>query len=229
MTSINYFGTNAGDTVNALDLINTDYYKFYMLDGNDFVDPYYTDRSYYFSGGPGLDLLFGSSRKDTIHGGEDDDRLVGAASGDYLYGEAANDELDGGSGIDHLYGGQGRDYLIGGGDSDYFTYKKGESNSNVLRADTIQDWNGSQDYLDTTIAGTSTNYAEFATGATNIDVARQIATSKNLSTLDHVFLYNANLKKGFVLSDLDHNGSFETGVVLLNVDSASDVSYADII
>jgi hypothetical protein len=44
-----------------------------------------------------------------------------------------------------------------------------------------------------------------------------------------VFLYNSDLDRGFVVSDLNADGLFDTGVVLRNAGLASDMSYLYII
>jgi hypothetical protein len=86
------------------------------------------------------------------------------------------------------------------------------------------------DYIDMSIAGTAYNYAERATSATYIDAARyQVEHDSALRLEDHVFLYNPSTDTGYLLSDLDRNFSFETGVILRGAGSASDLNYSDII
>jgi Ca2+-binding RTX toxin-like protein len=83
-------------------------------------------------GGPGDDLLLGSSRSQTIlggggndqicagdgndvvHGGPGDDVIHGEGRGDTLFGDAGSDRLYGDLLDDRLYGGPGPDLLIGG-------------------------------------------------------------------------------------------------------------------
>ncbi|NUB43830.1 calcium-binding protein [Fertoebacter nigrum] len=71
-------------------------------------------------GSNGADLLFGSSRGETLDGdfGHDrivardgDDSLRGSFGDDSLYGGNGNDTLAPGSGMDHAFGGNGRDLL----------------------------------------------------------------------------------------------------------------------
>ena len=67
-------------------------------------------------GGPGNDVLYGTTSADTIYGNADNDRLHGGYGDDRMYGGYGNDGLDGGPGHDYLSGGYGGDYIHAAGD-----------------------------------------------------------------------------------------------------------------
>jgi len=67
-------------------------------------------------GGPGNDILYGSSRPD---------RLVGNDGHDVLWGFGGNDLLEGGNGDDVLDGGDGKDILLGGDRNDFLAGRAG--------------------------------------------------------------------------------------------------------
>ena len=234
-----YNGTFWSETLNSSNW-NYGWTSFYMNGGNDRVTTPSTGQSYYFSGGGGNDYFLGASAADTAYGGSGNDELRGYSGNDYLNGGTGADNLYGGSGTDtlvgdtgsdHLYGGAGRDYLWGGtaGYRDDFHFAKGDSNSDSWSADTIYDWNRSYDYIDSSIAGTSSNYGEAATSATSIEGARYQVEHSSLRSEDHAFVYNAGTDTGYLLSDLDRNYTFETGVIIRGAGSASDMSHSDII
>jgi hypothetical protein len=81
-----------------------------------------------------------------------------------------------------------------------------------------------------TIAGTSANYREARTSATSIEAAAAQAEANFPSAaIAHVFLYNPDTDTGYLLSDLNNDNRFETGVVLAHAGSAADMSYQYII
>ena len=235
-----YTGTSASETLNSSNW-NYSWNVFYMTDGNDTVSTPITGTAYWFYGGNGNDHFLGDSANDTAYGGNDNDTLFGSSGNDYVRGEAGNDTLNGGSGNDivigdggrdYLYGSTGQDNLWGGTDTsiDYFQFTRGDSNAIAGQHDVINDWNRSYDYIDSSLKGTSTNYAEASTGALSITTARgQVENSSTLKYEDHVFLYNAQTDTGYLLSDLDSNYTFETGVMIRGAGSASDMAYSDII
>ena len=236
-----YFGNNLSETLNSSNW-NFSWTRFFMNDGNDRVITPNTGVAYEFRGGNGNDYFVGDTANDRAYGGNHNDTLNGWSGNDILDGEAGNDtllggegrdNLSGGTGNDHLYGGNGADDLFGGFNdrvSDYFHVSMGESQARVGQADTIYDWESAFDFIDTSIRGTSSNYAERATTATNIEAARSIVeNSASLSAEDHVFLYNSRTDTGYLLSDLNRNGTFETGVILKGAGSALDFHYWDII
>ena len=182
------------------------------------------------NGFEGNDILSGSFGDDTLFGGYGHDDLYGGSGWDDLYGGSGLDYLSGGSGDDLLSGGLGRDTLIGGSGEDLFVFTKGTSGLSTSTVDTITDWNRSDDWIDMTVRGTAGNYREAKTSATSISSA--LIRAEDLfpsASIKHVFLYNSKTDTGYLVSDLNSDGQFDTGVVLKNAGLASDMSYTYII
>ena len=182
------------------------------------------------NGFEGDDILSGSFGDDTLFGGYGHDDLYGGSGWDDLYGGSGLDFLSGGSGDDLLSGGLGRDTLIGGSGEDLFVFTKGTSGLSTSTADTIRDWNRLDDWIDMTVKGTAGNYREAKTTATSISSA--LIRAEDLfprAKSKHVFLYNSKTDTGYLVSDLNSDGQFDTGVVLKNAGLASDMSYTYII
>jgi hypothetical protein len=97
-------------------------------------------------------------------------------------------------------------------------------------ADTITDWRAETDWIGMRIAGTSANYGEASTSATSIaDVAAQAEATFTSASIAHVFLYNTQTDTGYLLSDLNNDNKFETGVILTGAGSAAEMNYRYII
>jgi hypothetical protein len=64
-------------------------------------------------GGPGSDIIFGTTNSDDINGGAGDDQLLGFDDVDNIDGGDGADFIVGGSGDDGLVGGPGRDSIFG--------------------------------------------------------------------------------------------------------------------
>ncbi len=80
------------------------------------------------------------------------------------------------------------------------------------------------------ITGRARNYQETSTSATSIEAAAALAESTYTNPrIAHVFLYNSGTDTGYLVSDLDNDNQFETGVVLNNAGLASDFGYTHII
>jgi Ca2+-binding RTX toxin-like protein len=211
-----------------------------IIDGTDYNDNlngtiYADDIEGYdgddlINGLEGNDILSGSYGDDGLFGGYGHDDLYGGSGWDDLYGGSGLDYLSGGSGDDLLSGGSGRDTLIGGTGEDLFVFTKGSSGLSTNTVDTIRDWNRSDDWIDMTVRGTSANYREAKTSATSIGSA--LIRAEDLfpsASIKHVFLYNSKTDTGYLVSDLNSDGQFDTGVVLKNAGLASDMSYTYII
>ncbi len=178
------------------------------------------------------DVRNGTNDADNIYGYAGNDHLYGHGGNDSLSGSLGNDFISGGNGSDNIYGGAGADYLLGGidGSADTFRFYMGDSPSANGSADSIADWNRLYDNIDMPYAGTSANYQEAQTWATSIAAARsQVESNPDLYEERHVFLYNASSNSGYLLSDLNGDDSFETGIVVRGAGSASAMSYVDII
>jgi serralysin len=211
----NFDGTNSSDDI-------------YGYDGDDFLDG--LGGHDYISGGYDHDTIYGSSGNDTLNGGSGHDDLYGESGHDDLYGSSGLDYLSGGSGDDLLVGGTGRDTLFGGTGEDLFVFTKGSSGLSSSTADTITDWSRVYDTIDMTVKGTSSNYREHSTSATSISSALIRAEDLYPSvSVKHVFMYNSKTDTGYLISDLNSDGQFDTGVVLKNAGLASDMSYSYII
>lgn len=232
-----YTGGNSSETLNSS---NWDYSwdTFVMHGGNDRVSTPSTGTTYNFYGLDGDDYFLGDSGNDYISGGDDNDQLYGNQGSDTIHGDFGNDKCVGGYGDDYLNGWYGNDRLIGakdkdhydgGGGTDHFVIGRGHSYASRYEADVIYDWNAQEDYIDSPLRGTAENYGEKAAAAKSIDGARQVAENSYLKHEDHAFVYNADTDTGYLLSDLDRNGSFETGVILEHVGSASDMNWSDIV
>jgi Ca2+-binding RTX toxin-like protein len=218
-TMATIYGDDFDDDIDGFDTSDI----IYGYDGDDLIFSF-----------DGDDDIYGDWGDDTIDGGFGDDYghddLYGGAGFDDLYGGSGLDYLSGGSGGDLLSGGTGRDTLIGGSGKDIFVFKKGDSGLTTSTADTITDWNRSFDSIDMTIKGTSRNYREVMTDALSIATAASDADYLYGDTnVRHVFLFNPKTDKGFLISDLNADGYFETGVVLKNAGLASDMRYDYII
>ena len=104
------------------------------------------------TGGDGADTLAGGGGADTLRGGAGDDTLEGQRGHDTLEGGAGDDTLSGGTGNDTLVGGAGDDTLGGGTGSDVYTGGAGSdtfiAELSKPGADTISDFNPSQDTID---------------------------------------------------------------------------------
>jgi Ca2+-binding RTX toxin-like protein len=210
------------------------------LDGSDYAEDIFGDDGddliYGFGGD---DDIYGGYDHDTIYGGLGDDYVVGGAGHDDLYGGSGWDDLYGGSGLDYLSGGSGedllsggsgRDTLSGGAGEDVFVFTKGSSGLTTGTADTITDWNRAYDAIDMTIKGTSSNYREVSTDAVSIATAASDADFLYGDTnVRHVFLFNSDIDRGFLVSDLNADGLYETAVVLKKAGLASDMNYLLII
>ena len=218
------YGDDFNDIIDGFDTSDI----IYGYSGNDLIDGWDGDDDIY--GDWGHDTIYGGFGDDYLIGGAGDDDLFGGADFDDLYGGSGLDYLSGGTGDDLLSGGTGRDTLAGGTGRDEFVFKKGDSGLTTRTADTITDWNRSFDFIDMTIRGTKSNYREVETDARYISTAASDADYLYGDTnVRHVFLFNPDTDKGFLVSDLNADGVFETGIVLKNAGLASDMRYDYII
>lgn len=181
-------------------------------------------------GTEGNDTILGLEGDDRLYGGVDNDRLFGAGGADLLYGGEGHDRLSGGDGNDRLSGGPGRDVLTGGAGADVFFFSRGYAGITKQTVETVTDWRAVDDQIDGSVAGTVSNYRESGTGASSIKAAAAFAERTFTSDqVAHVFLYNAETGTGYLLSDTNSDGGFDTGVVLKGAGSAGHFSYDDII
>jgi len=92
-----------------------------------------TEGDGYINGLVGSDVIYGTSRNETLINETGDTILVAGAGNDRIWAGAGNDQLDGGQGNDSLYGGDGADYLQGDAGNDMI--KGGEGNDNLYGGD----------------------------------------------------------------------------------------------
>jgi hypothetical protein len=202
--------------------------EIYGYDGDDDIYGYAGDDDLF--GGFGSDWFAAGFGADVVYGQSGNDDLYGQAGQDDLYGGSGHDDLYGGSGNDWLIGGTGSDRLAGGSGSDRFFVTRGTSGTTSGTADVITDWNAAFDFVDMPIRGTSANYGEASTNATTIaGAAAEVEFEYSDLGLNHIFLFNSEVDRGFLLSDLNNDTVFETGVVLNKAGFATDFSYFDII
>jgi Ca2+-binding RTX toxin-like protein len=187
----------------------------------------------------GSDVLFGEGGNDFLFGGASNDLLFGGDGNDRLLGDSGNDLLVGGNGFDMIWGGAGADTIIESGTgNDEIRLYQGDSLALTGAADTIitgDDWmadrSGYSHFAgivvndDVVGAGQPTGY----TNATSIEGAAAEASSQvahwyagvandpsyagDRPETHAIYLYNAAQNQGYLVADLDHNGSYETGIV----------------
>ena len=217
-------GTDSGEDIFGFDE-NDDIYGY---DGDDDIFGYDGDDDIY--GGLDDDWVAAGFGDDRVFGQSGHDDLYGQAGQDDLYGQSGNDDLYGQSGNDWLIGGTGSDRLTGGSGADTFFITRGTSGTTSGTGDVIRDWDARFDFVDMPIRGTSANYGEASTDETTIAGAAAEANFEYADLgLNHVFLFNSEIDRGFLLSDLNNDTVFETGVVLHRRGLASDFSRFDII
>ena len=175
------------------------------------------------TGNGAANAIVGNAGANTLRGGGLGDTLTGSAGNDVLFGDAGTDRLNGGTGMDTLSGGDAV--------RDTFVFLFGDSSILGTTVDRIQDWSAA-DAIDTAFAGTSgasSNYAEYATTVRTIEGAAQFAEGQAGPGVVHAFLYNQARDIGFLVSDLDRNFVFETGVILFGAGAAGDFDFANLV
>lgn len=162
-----------------------------------------------------------------------DNILTGNAGRNVLRGLGGDDTLRGGVGNDTLSGGPGEDLLLGGAGDDRFTFglfnRAAESGITSATADTIRDWSSADDRIDMPFAASAANYVERATTARTVEAAANVAEIVAGTGKLYAFLFNAGTDTGYLLADLNKNGTFETGIVFTGRGSAGDFGPFDIV
>ena len=155
-----------GDGADTL-LGGADNDRIYGDEGADLID-----------GGNANDRLYGGLGADTIIGENGNDKLYGESGEDSLLGGAGKDTIDGGSGDDTIDGGQGDDTMTGGAGADVFVFSDDRT-----RADTITDFNATEDVIDLTALG-FTNFADVGFVQQGANVFVQFSDRDSLLLLD---------------------------------------------
>ncbi|MFK7769483.1 MAG: matrixin family metalloprotease [Mariniblastus sp.] len=93
-----------------------------------------------FTGGTGLNVLYGGNGEDVfvggsgenrIHGQNGDDNITGGAANDYLAGQNDNDTINGLGGADYILPGFGDDVVDAGGGNDFVVFTSTASNYEI--------------------------------------------------------------------------------------------------
>jgi hypothetical protein len=193
------------------------------------------------------DTIYALAGDDWVLGGAGDDTLVGGNGGDGY--NRLSDTLIGDAGSDYLDGsGQDWDYLWGGADADTYLVNRdairlflGESPAYTGGADTVllEDPIGlrfdvpAYDYVVNAgyVGGDSGQVLAINTSATSIEEAAAYAEAhianivQGWSSLGHdyvsdgLYLYNEQQDTGYMVLDLDQDGTFESGLIVPQGDS----------
>ena len=179
----------------------------------------------------GTNLFTGANAAQIVNGGAGDDGITGGSQNDILYGGAGNDVLSGGSGDDFLIGGAGNDELAGGGGSDTFVYRSGDT----ALGDTKNFITGFVTGVDKLDFGNNVDEVSIADGSGYENIAAFTAaagTAFNGGGKDVFISYNqTGYGFGLVAVDMDENGLFDNGDVLiqlLGVNAISSIATSDI-
>lgn len=137
------------------------------LDGDDFVNSFYSGRNQLIDAGSGNDHIESggfANYSDTVIGGDGDDEILGSEGNDTLYG---------GAGDDHIEGGEGND-TIDGGDESAGSYIPdtliGDSGDDILisgAGDSVLDGGEGADDL---VGGSNWNIATYASRSNDVTV-----------------------------------------------------------
>lgn len=141
------------------------------------------------------DIIYGSSRADSIQGYEGDDIIFAGAGADSARGGSGDDTIYGEDGDDVIVGGFGWDELYGGSGSDAFTYHHQDQSDQGLGIDTIHDFETGVDTInlstidaDATTRGAKRNeaftYVESTDGVTPGHLTLSYDPATGITTLN---------------------------------------------
>ncbi|QRM31357.1 calcium-binding protein [Microvirga sp. VF16] len=198
-------------------------------------------------GGDGSDMMSGDGGDDRLWAGENGDFALGWDGNNQIWGEGGNDVLVGGQGNDSLYGDAGDDTLMGSEGADQLTGGEGrdefiyrgpyngpaveESPATSAGADQILDFQYGTDTIDFDYPeaagpGTPENFHSEGTNADSMDAAVQEANQNYREDhLTYLYLANEGADTGYLLADLDGNGSFEFGITLVGNGGPGEFGY----
>jgi Ca2+-binding RTX toxin-like protein len=158
----------------------------------------------------GFEDLYGSNAAgtDILIGNHDDSRILGFGGDDRLFGFDGADELFGMQGNDSLSGGNGQDTLAGGGGADAFLFNDVLHSTSADR-DTITDFGvGGADRINLSVIDANTiagdNQAFNFVGSAGFGAAGDLR-------------FATNGTNGFVLGDVDGDGTADLNILLLGV------------
>ena len=155
--------------------------------------------------------LYGSNRGgDLLIGSVDDNRILGFGGDDRIFGFDGNDELFGQQGNDLLAGGVGADVLTGGAGADVFDFNHISESTSAAR-DTVRDFSAAAgDTID--LSGIDANSAVAGNQAFNFVGSAAFGSAGDLR-------FVTNGTDGFVIGDVDGNGTIDLNILLLGVTS----------
>jgi len=161
----------------------------------------------------GFEDLYGSNAGgDVLIGGVDDNRILGFGGDDRIYGFDGVDDLYGMQGNDLLAGGIDADYLSGGAGADTFDFNHISESTSAAR-DTVRDFNAAAgDIID--LSDIDANSMAAGNQAFNFVGAAAFASAGDLR-----FLTNGT--DGFVIGDVDGDGTIDLNILLQGVTSMS--------
>jgi Ca2+-binding RTX toxin-like protein len=169
--------------------------------------------------------LFGGAGNDTVYGGTDEDWIFGGDDNDWLYGKSGDDVIFGQGDDDVIFGGGGKDVLCGGDGWDSFVFGIGESDPQ--NPDTITDFDCTQNFIDLSQAGTSSNYEEHSIGYNaGYQAAFNSAVGQFNGTIRNVFVTDG--VNGYLFIDSNGDLLAENGIVLEDLNGLSDFAYGNI-
>jgi Ca2+-binding RTX toxin-like protein len=207
--------------------------EIYGNEGNDQLYGEFGDDS--LNGGQGDDTVWGGDGNDYILGGSSgNDLLYGNNGDDFVDGDVGSDTIFGGSGNDTIKGGEDADQLSGGGGANEFFYGplgaiSTQTGITIATADRITDFSGAQgDRIDTSLAGTSSNYAE-AANVTDFTTALAAANSAFLANGNLYYYLTSSTSDGGLLF-IDNGAAIGAdAVIVLSGISSANFEYAFII
>ena len=169
------------------------------------------------------------------------------AGNDSITGNTKADTLDGGAGNDTINGGKGADSLTGGAGVGADKFVIGDSDSLIVRADTITDFLSGTDVLALGVAGNTagvatTNYAEASTAVATLSAATTAANvalatlaAANTGNVEaYAFQFtttgtgSAAVSTGYLFDDTNGDGVAEQVIVLTAV-NATAIAATDIV
>ena len=157
--------------------------------------------------------LYGSNRGgDLLIGSTGDNRILGFGGDDRIFGFNGNDELFGQQGNDLLAGGVGADVLTGGAGADVFDFNHISESTSAAR-DTVRDFSAAAgDIID--LSGIDANSTVAGNQAFTFVGSAAFGSAGDLR-------FVTNGTDGFVIGDVDGNGSIDLNILLLGVTAMS--------
>ena len=198
--------------------------------GSEYANDYLVGTSYSDSlyGLGGNDYLSSGFGADHLNGGSGQDTLMGGYGDDTLYGGNGNDVLRGGVGVDDIYSGSGQDtFVIAAGESVRPDGVALSSGNDLF--DRFADYDFRYDYIDAPIAGNPSNYLEV--GYTDMVWDSLFALGRDwvIPFQGVNYLFSEHQGEGWLLGDLDNNGTIDSIVRIGGISDLSQFNWSDIV